>query len=178
MVFCSDFFPWHVWRKKVDLWFWVFPQVAEVGKTEKNIILRLRQRRSLKKCFSQFFLLRELGEKLKIRGQLFFWRNVSGKKIRTECFFQFLQYFRDSSYPCNNVLRKDRIKHFKNFQIFFWNMLRIFWFIKQIRNIRTNIFCTVLFISYENSSCIWNDSALKIPRAPLKIACRRPTIFQ
>ena len=120
MVFCSDFFPRHVWRKKVDLWFWVFPQVAEVGKTEKNIILRLRQRRSLKKCFSQFFLLRELGEKLKIRGQLFFWRNVSGKKIRTECFFQFLQYFRDSSYPCNNVLRKDRIKPLKNFQNFFF----------------------------------------------------------
>ena len=45
---------------------------------------------------------------------------MSGKKIRTECFFQFLQYFRDSSYPCNNVLRKDRIKHFKNFQNFFF----------------------------------------------------------
>ena len=104
MVFCSDFFPWHVWRKKVDLWFWVFPQVAEVGKTEKNIILRLRQRRSLKKCFSQFFLLRELGEKLKIRGQLFFWRNVSGKKIRTECFFHFSQYFRENSYSSKNMV--------------------------------------------------------------------------
>ena len=103
LVFCSDFFPWHVWRKKVDLWFWVFPQVAEVGKTEKNIILRLRQRRSLKKCFSQFFLLRELGEKLKIRGQLFFWRNVSGKKIRTECFFHFSQYFRENSYSSKNM---------------------------------------------------------------------------
>ena len=104
MVFCSDFFPWHVWRKKVDLWFWVFPQVAEVGKTEKNIILRLRQRRSLKKCFSQFFLLRQLGEKLKIRGQLFFWRNVSGKKIRTECFFHFSQYFRENSYSSKNMV--------------------------------------------------------------------------
>ena len=84
------------------------------------------------KMFFSVFPTEELGEKLKIRGQLFFWRNVSGKKIRTECFSQFLQYFRDSSYPCNNVLRKDRIKHFKNFQnfFFFWNMLRIFWFIK------------------------------------------------
>ena len=106
LVFCSDFFPWHVWRKKVDLWFWVFPQVAEVGKTEKNIILRLRQRRSLKKCFSQFFLLRNLGKNSKSEVNFFSEETCQGKKLEQNAFFSFYSIFVTLHIPAIMFLEK------------------------------------------------------------------------
>ena len=117
IVFCFDFFPFHVWSKIFPSLIWVFPKSYRSRKkeTEEKFF-----EAEAEKCFRDFLFSTEVTwEKLKSDVEEFWFRSWHGKIIKTECFFPFFRFFckfEKSKY--SQWIKLDTIFHLLGFLVF------------------------------------------------------------